>query len=190
MKNKKLIIGIVAVVGVIAIAASTYIGMYNSIINLEENLNKSFSDIDADLQRRNDLIPNLVESVKAYASHEEEIFTDIADARGALLGANTIQDTANADAAMNTAVSRLMMIAESYPDLKANENFINLQTQLEGTENRIKVARTKYNEAAQEFNTKIRSFPTSIIASTMGVEKAEYFNAEQGANEVPEVSFD
>lgn len=147
------------------------------------------SVVETQLQRRADLIPNLVNTVKGYASHEEDVFTAVADARTALSGAKTVDELNSAQSQLDSAVSRLLAIAESYPDLKANENFINLQDELAGTENRISVARQDYNNAAKEYNTKIQSFPASIIAGLFHFEKADYFTATAEAATAPAVDF-
>lgn len=149
----------------------------------------SLSQIDNQLQRRNDLIPNLVSTVQAYAAHETEIFTAIAEARSALIGATGVQETAEADAAMTSSLSRLLAIAENYPDLKANQNFLALQDELAGTENRISFARQDYNEVAASFNRVARSFPMMLFAKMFGFDQAEYFEASEGASEVPSVDF-
>ena len=164
MKNKKsLTAGIIVAVIVIALIGSIA-GSYNNLVKLRENVTSAQSVVETQLQRRADLIPNLVNTVKGYASHEEDVFTAVADARTALSGAKTVDELNSAQSQLDSAVSRLLAIAESYPDLKANENFINLQDELAGTENRISVARQDYNNAAKEYNTKIQSFPASIIA--------------------------
>ncbi len=183
---KKAIIIIVAVVAVIAIAV---VGSYNGLVSSQETISQYQADIQTNLQRRADLVPNLVETVKGYAKHEEEVYTEIADARAAMMGAGNMTEAANADAAMTSALSRLLAVAESYPELKANQNFLDLQTQLEGTENRISVARTKYNSAVKDFNERIRKFPTVIIANIFGFDKADYFEAAPGAETVPSVNF-
>ena len=138
---------------VIALIGSI-VGSYNNLVKLRENVTSAQSVVETQLQRRADLIPNLVNTVKGYASHEEDVFTAVADARTALSGAKTVDELNSAQSQLDSAVSRLLAIAESYPDLKANENFINLQDELAGTENRISVARQDYNDAAKEYNTK------------------------------------
>ena len=161
----KQVMGIIAAIVALAlIGGCLYIGQKNSLIAFDEEVNKAWSDIDADLQRRNDLIPNLVSTVKGYATHEEEVFTNIADARGRLAGATTMQEKAEADATLTAGLGRLLAIAESYPELKANEGFLRLQDELAGTENRIKVTRKRYNEDVQTFNRTIRQFPGSLFA--------------------------
>ena len=189
MKNKKsLTVGIIVAVIVIALIGSIA-GSYNNLVKLRENVTSAQSVVETQLQRRADLIPNLVNTVKGYASHEEDVFTAVADARTALSGAKTVDELNSAQSQLDSAVSRLLAIAESYPDLKANENFINLQDELAGTENRISVARQDYNNAAKEYNTKIQSFPASIIAGLFQFEKADYFTATAEATTVPAVDF-
>lgn len=186
---KKGTIAIVVVVAILLILVFSVVGKYNQLVTLNENVEASLSQIDNQLQRRNDLIPNLVETVKGYASHEEEIFTSIADARARLIGGGSMEDMAQASDELSGSLSRLLAISESYPELKANENFINLSTELAGTENRIAVARRDYNNTAREYNTLIRRFPTVIIANMFGFERYDYFEASQGAAEVHGVQF-
>lgn len=189
MKNKKsLTVGIIVAVIVIALIGGI-VGSYNNLVKLRENVTSAQSVVETQLQRRADLIPNLVNTVKGYASHEEDVFTAVADARTALSGAKTVDELNSAQSQLDSAVSRLLAIAESYPDLKANENFINLQDELAGTENRISVARQDYNDAAKEYNTKIQSFPASIIAGLFHFEKVDYFTATAEAATVPAVDF-
>lgn len=162
---------------------------YNGLVAAEENVNSKWSQVENQLQRRADLIPNLVETVKGYAAHEEEIFTEVTKAREKLISAGSVAEKAQADAELTSALSRLLAIVENYPTLKADANFRQLADELAGTENRIAVARMDYNNAVQRYNSRIRSFPTSIIARIMGFEKKEYFKAEEGAYEVPKVDF-
>lgn len=182
----KLLLGILAIIVVII---WLFAGRYNSLVREEESVNKEFSNISVQLQRRNDLIPNLVNTVKGYAAHETEIFTAVTNARERMLSASTIDDAAAADTELTNSLGRLLAIAEAYPDLKANENFLSLQDQLEGTENRIGTARRDYNEAVNIYNTRIRSFPSNIIAGLFGFQKHELFIAKEGAQEVPDVNF-
>lgn len=185
MKNSmKIVIGIVVVVLLLIMSG---VGSYNNLVTKSEKVESAFSQIDNQLQRRNDLIPNLVDTVKRYAQQEEDIFTDIADARAKLAGASTVAEQAEGDAAVSGALSRLLAISENYPDLKANQNFINLQDELAGTENRIANARKDYNEVAQDFNTTIRRFPTAIYANILGFDKVEYFQASEDARDNPNV---
>ena len=194
MKKYMPLIGIIAA---IVIIGGWIIGQRNALIALDENVNEAWSNIDADLQRRNDLIPNLVSTVKGYATHEEEVFTGIADARGRLAGATTMQEKAEADAALTAGLGRLLAIAESYPELKANEGFLRLQDELAGTENRIKVTRKRYNQDVKSFNRTIRQFPGSLFAGNMpfiglNLEPRDYFEPPKGHDAVvnaPKVEF-
>jgi LemA protein len=186
--KKGLLITLVIII-ILAIIIGWAVGSYNKMVTAELEVDKYASDIQADLQRRADLIPNLVKTVQGYAKHEKEIFTAVANARAQMMSAGNLKEAAAADTAMNSALSRLLAVAEAYPELKANENFINLQTQLEGTENRIKVARTKYNEAVQGYNTMIRRVPYNIMAGIFGFEAKAFFEATAGSETVPEVSF-
>ena len=188
---------IVALVVIVLLGGCYIIGQRNALIALDENVNEAWSNIDADLQRRNDLIPNLVSTVKGYATHEEEVFTGIADARGRLAGATTMQEKAEADAALTTGLGRLLAIAENYPELKANEGFLRLQDELAGTENRIKVTRKRYNEDVKRYNRTIRQFPGSLFAGNLpfvglNLEQRDYFEPPQGHEAVviaPKVEF-
>lgn len=184
MRNTKLI-----AITVIAVVIISMFASYNSLVNLEENVESKWSQVDNQLQRRADLIPNLVNTVKGYAAHEESILTEISQARSKLIGAKSVGEKAEANADLSGALSRLLAISESYPELKADANFRQLSDELAGTENRIAVARMDYNNAVQAYNSKIRRFPTSIIAKIFGFEKKEYFKADDKAKEVPEVDF-
>ena len=195
--NKKSIIWIV-VLGVLAIAIIWGVGRYNAIISAEENVNTAWSQVENQYQRRADLIPNLVETVKGYAAHESATLEGVIAARAK--ATQVLVDPTNATAEqiaafqaaqgeLSQALGRLMAISENYPDLKANQNFAALQSQLEGTENRITVARNNFNEVARQFNTMIRRFPTNIIANAMNAEKRPYFEANEGAEQAPKVQF-
>jgi len=167
-----------------------YIGSYNKAVNLEQGAEQAWADIDATLQRRLDLVPNLVNTVKGYAEHEKELFESIAKSREKYFQAGNRADKIEASNEMTGFLSRLLMLQERYPDLKANENFRDLQVALEGTENRINVARTRYNEAARQLNTYARQFFGSFFCKRAGVEKVDYFEAtEQAKTEVPKVEF-
>jgi LemA protein len=179
---------VLLIIGAIAlILIFTGISNYNRLVVMSENVESAWSQIDIQLQRRSDLIPNLVATVKKYAEHEEEVFTSVSDARARLAGAGSVSELAEADAELTGALSRLLAIAESYPELKANENFINLQDELAGTENRISTARRDYNEAARTYNTTRRRFPANIFAGIFGFESVEYFEASEGSRENPDV---
>jgi LemA protein len=186
MQNNK---GLFITLGIILLLVFGYIYYYNSFINLEEEINGRWAEIENNLQRRADLIPNLVATVKGYASHEEEIFTEIAQARSRLLGAQGVADTVQASAAMESALGRLLAIVEAYPQLKADRSFLGLQDELAGTENRLSVARLRYNEAVKAYNARIRRLPARIVAGMMGLEAKEYFQIEEAARELPKVEF-
>lgn len=188
MKTKKIVL--ISVIAAVLLIVIGFIGSYNSLVKLEANVEESYANVQTQLQRRSDLIPNLVSTVKGYAAHEEEVYTAIANARAALASAGNVQDAANANSALDSAISRLLVVVENYPELKASENFKALQFELSGTENRLSTERTRYNESVKKYNTAIRRFPKSIIASMFGFEKATSFAASQSAQDAPSVSFD
>lgn len=177
------------IIGVLALLLMMGFGSYNSLVGSEENVNNKWSQVENQLQRRNDLIGNLVETVKGYAAHEKEVIGRVADARAKLGGANTPEAAAEANEELSGALSRLLVVVENYPNLRANENFRQLQDELAGTENRVAVARQDYNDAVTQYNTGIRRFPTVIFANLMGFDAKEYFRAEAGARQVPRVDF-
>lgn len=191
MKNStKVLIGIGAVLLIIIV---WFFGTRNTLVSLKEDVEMQKSQIETTLQRRMDLIPNLVETVKGYTNYEEEVFTEIANARAKLAGSIESGDVESIDKASNefdSAVGRLLAIAENYPELKASDQFTRLQDELAGTENRISVARQHYNEKVRSYNTTVQKFPSSIVASMSGFYPMEYFEADEGANVVPEVNFD
>lgn len=189
IKLNKTLKTVLIIIAVLAVIILPIIGTYNSMIGLEQQVNASESNIDTQLQRRSDLIPNLVETVKGYAKQEKDIFTDIANARAKLAGAQNITDTANADSQLSSVLSRLLVIVERYPDLKSSQNFRDLSVALEGTENRISVARQQYNNVVNEYNTSIRKFPNSIVAGIFRFNEKPYYKASNGAQEVPKVNF-
>lgn len=189
--NRGLIIGL-SILAIILIIGGSLIGSYNKLQILDESVSSNWAQIENQLLRRNDLIPNLVNTVKGYATHEKTIFTDIAEARAKLSGAVKTKDVKGVNDAnnqMNGALSRLLAIAENYPDLKANQNFIALQDEIAGTENRLAVARKDYNDSVKVINATIRTFPMSIIAGISGVKSREYFQVEETSKGVPQVKF-
>lgn len=177
---------VIALVG--ALLASAMFS-YNTLVSMNENVNGKWSQIENQLQRRADLIPNLVNTVKGYAAHEQQAIQAVADARSKLTGAQGPAGKAAANAELNSALSRLLVVVENYPNLKADQNFRALMDELSGTENRIAVARKDYNDSVQGYNVKIRSLPTSLFAGMMGFTAKEYFKAEEGAKQVPQVKF-
>ncbi len=191
MKNgTKVLIGIGVVV---VLVVFWFFGTQNNLVSLKEDVEMQQSQIETTLQRRSDLIPNLVATVKGYATHEEKVFTEIADARSKLAGSiesGDMESIIEANNALDSALGRLLAISENYPDLKASEQFIALQDELAGTENRIAVARQYYNEKVRTYNTTVQSFPTSIVAGMTGYYPMQYFEADESSKEVPEVNFD
>lgn len=183
--NKNLMIVIAALLVIFGLVMSGY----NNLVGMNENINGKWSQIENQLQRRNDLIPNLVNTVKGYAAHESDVFKAVADARAKLGGAKTVQEASQADGELSGALSRLLMVAENYPQLKANANFTQLQDELAGTENRIAVSRQDYNNAVQEFNASIKQFPTVLYAGILGFSQRDYFEMPESAKAVPQVQF-
>jgi LemA protein len=186
--------GLVFVVMLIVLAlifGGMYVGRRNQMAIKREAVNAAWSQVDVVLQRRADLIPNLVATVKGFAVHEEQVFGEIAQARSALIGAKTPADRIAANGALDSALSRLLVITENYPQLKSNENFLRLQDELAGTENRIAVERRRYNDTVQDYNTYISLFPNSLIAGFAGFTRNDaYFKTEEGARTAPKVNFD
>ncbi|TCS83134.1 LemA family protein [Tepidibacillus fermentans] len=186
---KKGTIILIVIVAIFAILAFSMIGSYNSFVSQEEAVNQSFAQIQTQLQRRMDLIPNLVNTVKGYAAHEKEVLQGIADARARLAGARTPLEMANANTELNSALSRLIVVVERYPNLKADRQFTQLMDELAGTENRIATARRDYNTAVQTYNQQIKRFPGVIVARLFGFEPKEYFQADENAQKAPSVDF-
>lgn len=162
-------------------------GTYNSLVSLDENVMNKWGNVQTAYQRRADLIPNLVATVKAYSNYEGEVLTEITNARASIGKASTPSELALADQELNSALARLLVVVENYPDLKANQNFLDLQVQLEGTENRIKVERDLYNAAVKDFNIKIRRFPSNLIAGMFGFKEKDYFEAKKESENAPDV---
>jgi LemA protein len=185
--------GLIAVI-ILALIALVVFGQYvtvrNTLVSKNEAVKSAWSEVDVNLQRRADLIPNLVETVKAYAKQEQTVFGDIANARSALLSARSPSDKIAANNQLDGALGRLLAIAENYPQLKSNENFLRLQDELAGTENRIALARKRYNEGLQDYNTYVQQFPASVFAGWAGFKPNDaYFKAAEGSREVPKVNF-
>lgn len=187
---KKGLIAIVTVVILLAILVVPVVSSYNGFVTADENVEKSYAQIENQLQRRLDLIPNLVNTVKGYAKHEKEVIESVSDARAKLAGAASPADKANANEELSGALSRLLAISENYPDLKANENFQQLMDELAGTENRIAVARQDYNDQVSSFNKKAKQFPGNITAKMFNFDQKEYFKADEAAKDAPSVDFE
>ena len=196
MKKTWIILAVIAVL--LLLAYSSVKSSYNNMVSMQEGVTAQWSQVENVYQRRSDLIPNLVNTVKGYADFEKETLTQVIEARAKAtsvninpekLDAQSLQNFQNAQSGLSSALSKLMVVVEKYPELKANLGFLDLQAQLEGTENRITVERMKFNESAQGYNTFIRTFPKNIFAGMFGFEKKAYFEAEAGAEKAPEVKF-
>lgn len=185
--NGKIILGVILAILLLGFGGGASI--YNSIVATEENVSSSYADIDTQIQRRTDLIPNLINTVKGYMKHEQDIIDSITESRERIINADNMKDMVQANDELSEALKQLNVVVENYPDLKSNENFIQLQDELAGTENRIATARRDYNQAVKAYNTKIKRFPEVFVANMFGFEKAEYFEAK-GSKEVPNVSFE
>ena len=189
-KTQKTILIIVVILALLILIPFMYLkGTYNSLVIMDESVKGAWAQVENQLQRRYDLIPNLVETVKGYASHEKEVFVKVTEARSKVAGAANIGDKIQANNQLSSALSRLLVVVERYPELKANTNFIRLQDELAGTENRIAVERRRFNETVKAYNIKIRSFPTNIIAGMFGFEKATFFDVPQERQDAPKVKF-
>ena len=185
---------IIVILVIVLVIGGAIAGIYNSLVRLDERVNEAWSDITVQLKYRADLIPNVVETVKGYAKHEKETFQMVTEARSAVMGAKTVKQAAEAEKEMQTALGRIFAIAESYPELKANSNFVKLQKQLQDVEDKIQAARRFYNAGAKDLNTKIKTFPTNIINNLVGhFKKRDYFEVEETERakieKAPEVKF-
>ena len=190
---KKIILSAIIVIFLVIIfAVLGFVETYNSLQVADETINSNWAQVENQLKRRNDLIPNLVSTVKGYAAHEKEVFTNIAEARSKLSGAmssNDVKAVSQSSGELNSALSRLLLVVERYPELKADKSFLALQDELAGTENRLAVARKDYNDSVKALNARIRTFPTSIIASISGIKAREYFEIDEGEKATPKVEF-
>lgn len=188
-RNRKILIAAGAVLLVFLLSYSYIRSTYNQLVTLDEGVKAAWSQVENQLQRRYDLIPNYVNTVKGYAAHERQVLTSVTEARSRVGQARTVPEKIAANNELSSALSRLLVVVENYPTLKADQNFIRLQDELAGTENRIATERRRYNEAVQSYNIKTRSFPENIVASMSGFKRAEFFKAPAAAGEAPKVQF-
>lgn len=188
--TQKTLLIVAAIIILIIVIPLLYLkGTYNSLVTMDETVKGAWAQVENQLQRRFDLIPNYVETVKGYAAHEKEVFIKVTEARSKVAGAGSIGQKIGAQNQLSAALARLLVVVERYPDLKANANFIRLQDELAGTENRIAVERRRYNETVKVYNIKIRRFPTNLLAGMFGFEKAAFFQVPKERQEVPKVKF-
>lgn len=186
-KNVLIVLGVVAF---LILSLFLYVkGSYNTLVSLDEGVKAAWAQVENQLKRRYDLIPNYVETVKGYAKHEKEVLTKVTEARAKVGSATTVNEKMNANNQLSTALGRLLLVVERYPNLKANANFIRLQDELAGTENRIAVERRRFNETVKQYNIRIRRFPTNLLAGMFGFEKATFFQTPETEQEVPKVTF-
>ncbi|MFZ0451979.1 MAG: LemA family protein [Desulfatiglandaceae bacterium] len=189
-RTLKTVLIVVGILFLIILIPFLYLkGTYNGLVQMDEGVKAAWAQVENQLQRRYDLIPNYVETVKGYAQHEKDVFIKVTEARSRVAGAGKIGDKIQANNQLSSALGRLLVVVERYPELKANTNFIRLQDELAGTENRIAVERRRYNEAVRAYNVKIRSFPTNLIAGMFGFEKATFFEVPKERQEAPKVKF-
>ncbi len=186
---KKIYIVLLVILGIFLLIGVSAVSKYNSLVSMEEGVKQAWAQVDNQLKRRTDLVPNLVSTVKGYAAHEKEIFENLANARAKLAGAGTVSDKIAAAKGFEGALSRLLAIAENYPDLKANQNFARLMDELSGTENRIAVERMRYNRSVEAFNKNIKMFPGRIYASIFGFSPATYYEVAEKDKQLPKVEF-
>ncbi|HOM99131.1 MAG TPA: LemA family protein [Acidobacteriota bacterium] len=188
--TKKVVLGLlIAIVLVLLVVIVVFVGTYNRLVTMEESVDGAWAQVETVLQRRYDLIPNLVNTVKGFAQQELQVFTEVTRLRSQWGEARTVEEKTAAAGQLEGALSRLMLVVERYPELKSNQNFLALQDELAGTENRIAVERRRYNEVVRAYNTAIRRFPTNIVASLFGFASKPYFEAEEGASQAPQVEF-
>ena len=187
--KKTLLIVLACIIAIVLFVGTWYSRTYNDLVQLDESVKTQWSQVENQMQRRYDLIPNLVSTVKGYAKHEKDVFVSIAEARSKLAGARNPNEKVTASNGLEGALSRLLMITENYPELKANENFTRLMDELAGAENRLSVERMRYNELVKVYNIKLRTFPTSIIAGSLHFELKEQFKVEEKAKAAPKVDF-
>jgi LemA protein len=183
-----IVAGVIVLILIVSLY-SFFKGTYNNFVNLDETVKSAWSQVENQLQRRYDLIPNLVETVKGYAKQERDVFVEVTNARSRVGGAANIPDKINANNELTSALSRLLLVVERYPDLKSNQNFMRLQDELAGTENRIAVERKRYNDAVRTFNIAVKSFPANMLAGMFGFAPATFFEAPAAANAAPQVKF-
>lgn len=188
--KQKTLLTIIGIIVVVILVPFLYLkGTYNSLVRMDEEVKAAWAQVENQLQRRYDLIPNYVETVKGYAAHEKDVFVKVTEARAKVAGATSIGEKIKANNQLSAALSRLLVVVERYPELKANTNFIRLQDELAGTENRIAVERRRYNEAVKTYNIAIRRFPTNLVAGMFGFEKATFFKVPKAKQEAPKVKF-
>jgi LemA protein len=187
--KRNLLIAVIIIVVLAGFLYSFFKGTYNQFVSLDETVKSSWAQVENQLQRRYDLIPNLVETVKGYAKQEKDVLVEVTNARARVGGATTVPDKISANNELSGAFSRLLVVVEKYPDLKSNQNFLRLQDELAGTENRIAVERRRYNETVQAYNVAIRSFPANLLAGMYGFGKAAFFEAPAAAKAAPQVKF-
>lgn len=188
MKVALIILGVLVLLGLVF--GAQLVGVRNDLVTQQNGVEAAWAQVENQLQRRADLIPNLVSTVKGFAAQEQSVIDSVTEARAAMMGARTPAESIQANSMLDSALGRLMVVVESYPNIKSNENFLRLQDELAGTENRIAVERRRYNEAVQQYNTSIELFPNNIAASLFGFQRNnDYFQVEDGAREVPEVAF-
>ena len=188
VKRNFIITGVVILIVIFSLY-SLFKGNYNRFVSLDEGVKSAWAQVENQLQRRYDLIPNLVETVKGYAKQEKDVLIEVTNARAKVGGAGNVPDKIAANNALSGALSRLLVVVERYPDLKSNQNFLRLQDELAGTENRIAVERRRYNEAVQSYNVAVRSFPANMVAGIFGFQKAPFFETPAAAKAAPQVKF-